>query len=74
MRRTWLSRELQRIAFATPCFGEIPPRIARLLDEPPDRHPPRGAPASEPRTKAWGGGEHAHLQRMQHAISHVRQQ
>jgi hypothetical protein len=23
---------------------EIPPRFARLLDEPPDDHPPRGAP------------------------------
>jgi hypothetical protein len=38
-----LLREIRADIMAT----EIPPRLARLLDEPPDDRPPRGAPGQQ---------------------------
>ena len=41
--REQLAKKLRGI-FADLMTTEIPPRFARLLDEPPDDRPPRGAP------------------------------
>jgi hypothetical protein len=41
--RLQLGKKLRGI-YADVISTEIPPRFARLLDEPPDDRPPRGAP------------------------------
>ena len=47
--RLQLGKKLRGI-YADVISTEIPPRFARLLDEPPDDRPPRGAPGQRIRS------------------------